>query len=264
MGETAQKKINVPVGLLEAMAGKRCITWDTVAFVMWRRRVPWRWPRAIPKWFVEMKLEERRKKMLTVTGTADFVNEGRTLVATIVIQPHVPYEHELLERVANSFPESLREQIRMEKGNLVVSEKFDVPELEVPSPQEAPEAESAPESVATSASDGKKIREIGRIVGFTCSICAYPGPEKSYVTVAEMEAHLLEMHPDAESIAHAVFQDDSANDSGTVIEQPPAIEQQEAPEHHEGILHKIEHELEKVGEGALEVGAEIIAPGMPK
>jgi len=193
MGETAQKKINVPVGLLEAMAGKRCITWDTVAFVMWRRRVPWRWPRAIPKWFVEMKLEERRKKMLTVTGTADFVNEGRTLVATIVIQPHVPYEHELLERVANSFPESLREQIRMEKGNLVVSEKFDVPELEVPSPQEAPEAESVPESVATSASD-----------------------------------------------------------HWTVIEQ------------HEGLLHKIGHGLEKVGEGALEVGAEIIAPGMPK
>lgn len=126
----------------DALSGKFCITWGVVELAMWRRRVPWSWPRILPKWFVEMRREE--KKMLTVTGTAEFVNEGKGLAVTVKIQPSFPEQHDILERIAND-PDN---NFRLEKGVLVLEVGAVVPP--------AAEPESVPQSAATSASEGDR------------------------------------------------------------------------------------------------------------
>jgi len=116
--------------LLDALSGKFCITWGVAEFAAWRRRVPWRWPRVLPKWYVEWKREELRKQarekektMLELKGTAQFVEEGTNLKLSVRVQPHFPVEHEMLERVAASEDNTFR----MERGCLAWDGELAVP-----------------------------------------------------------------------------------------------------------------------------------------
>jgi hypothetical protein len=62
--------------------------------------------------------------MLTVTGTAQFENEGKTLVIETRVQPHWPREHEQLERAV---AETDHPDFAMEQGCLVMKTKVPVP-----------------------------------------------------------------------------------------------------------------------------------------
>lgn len=207
--------------------------------------------------------------MLTVTGSAEFLNDGKTLVAKIAIQPHFPNEHDALERVANSFPESLREQIRMEKGNLIISEKFDVPGL----PKESPA--SAPDSGATSASDSGTVIDNPNAVQQGIAPSANDNPEgnasSGALASAGAPASSEELLPGdfvqwvsqgVEQFAEPkpivkisedgkfAFFEDSA--TGVPVEQLHRMK-------HESLLHKMGHELKEVGEKVAEVGVGVVA-----
>lgn len=59
-GPVAGPDVKFVADVLDAQAGKFCITWQFVEFAVWRRKNPWRWQRVLPKWFVEMRREEKQ------------------------------------------------------------------------------------------------------------------------------------------------------------------------------------------------------------
>jgi hypothetical protein len=82
----------------------------------------------------------KEKIMMNATGTAQFKNEGRLLETTLVLQPHTPMQHEMLERVAK-----LHAGATMENGQLVLRRTLIVPAAGEAIAQEGTTAASAGE-----------------------------------------------------------------------------------------------------------------------
>lgn len=120
---------------------KFCITGEWGYTVRELPKRPWKWnqrPRvAIAKRQISMSRGEvlaacftkEKKTMLSVTGTAEFSENGKRLETKTVIQPHFPLEHDQLERVAKLCADG---GVTMEQGQLVMRRT-----LIIPSPVEA-------------------------------------------------------------------------------------------------------------------------------
>lgn len=109
---------------VEALLSQRdfCIMGQWGAFARRQKALPWRWARIYPKWYVEL-IKERRK-MLQVTGKAEFSEAMDVIQVEVRLQPTTPYVHDVLERVAKHYQDA---DIAMEKGNLVLKLNVLVP-----------------------------------------------------------------------------------------------------------------------------------------
>lgn len=107
---------------------------------------------------------------LTVSGTASFVNEGKTLVAEFRLQPATEHEHNLLASIVMDQDDP---EVLLDKGQLVLKLKLPVPGEPVstsPGEATAPEAQlPATESVSPSTATSAKTEEplkVGDLVQF--------------------------------------------------------------------------------------------------
>jgi hypothetical protein len=124
----------------------------------WQRILRW-WEPAVRRRALEEKIRaqlKKEKQMLTVTGTAGFVDlaqvndpkaaaSGKLILLTVIkIQPHFPHEHDLLERIAKEWghPSAV-----MEQGNLVITSRLAMPAVE----------QAVQENIAPSASVGGPV-----------------------------------------------------------------------------------------------------------
>jgi hypothetical protein len=132
-----------------------CISWDYAALAKALREKPEMGLKLSGKWYGRWKQErqyletvkkEREKNMLTVSGSAEFVSDGRVLLVETRIQPTYPQQHDMLERLLSAIPEN--DRIYMDRGQLVIKHHLLVPAV---LPQASPETESGSPSMATSA-----------------------------------------------------------------------------------------------------------------
>jgi hypothetical protein len=117
-----------------------CITWDFSYTARELKKGPWKWKQpervAIGKRDIRMTRGEalkaafvqETKMALTVTGTAEFKNEGKLLETVVKIQPSFPDQHDRLELVAKLYGP---ENANMENGTLVLRRTLVVTEQEL-------------------------------------------------------------------------------------------------------------------------------------
>lgn len=122
---------------VEALLNKKdgCLAGEAAAFATWSRKNPYRWKRELRWWEIAILARSQKKlsaqlnkkekpKMLSITGEAQFVEEGKMLEIVTRVQPMTPHEHAMLERIVKHYGEA---DLTMEKGNLVLKIKMPVP-----------------------------------------------------------------------------------------------------------------------------------------